>query len=60
LQHPSPTLDFKRRFATKVYFFAYLFICSFFASSSLFFFPMAFPPHHERLALYPTILNDER
>jgi hypothetical protein len=32
----------------------------FFASLSLFFFPSTLAPHHERLALYVTIFNDER
>jgi hypothetical protein len=35
------------------------FTCFFFVSSSLFFFPSTLAQHHERLALYTTILNDE-
>jgi hypothetical protein len=36
------------------------FICVFFASSSLFFFPSTLAPYHERIALYSTSLTDER
>jgi hypothetical protein len=42
----------------KKHFWVNPFICFFFASSSLFFFPSTLALHHERLALYTTTLND--
>jgi hypothetical protein len=54
-------LDFKPRFGLqRIFFSGDPFICFFFDSSYIFFFPSTLAPHSKRFPRYTTSLNDER